>query len=119
MGMYFAICMCIKGTQRTIGTCLLCRRDISADGLEEGVLEGEEDNGAPHKWFYSDGDGWWQYNRRSQEFIERAFCRREPAAVEFIIVGHMYDVCIYNCLDSLFSTVHNTGLPWAEPSVDL
>jgi len=83
--------MCIKGVKRTIGTCPLCRRDISADPLEEGVLEGEAGEGgrATYKWFYAGDGGWWQYDRRSQVAIERAFSRNEDAKV-LIIVGDMY-----------------------------
>jgi len=58
--------------------------------LEEGVLEGEGEGGrATYRWFYSDGDGWWQYDRRSQVVIEQAFSRNEDAA-NLIIVGDMY-----------------------------
>lgn len=97
--------LCAKGFAMKSGQCALCREPIPADFIKDPTNyvnsnQIENCNGEQpleYGWFYSGKDGWWQYDIRTTQELEKAYTSKvtEPGdshSVDLLIAGSMYTI---------------------------
>ena len=108
--------LCIKGFVNTQNSrCALCRTEIPADYLNKPDLvldaSGFENSSATatasaplqpnsrhttHVWYYQGRNGWWQYDERTNDEIEKEFRQNPKSKFELLIAGLLYSIDLEN-----------------------
>lgn len=92
--------LCLKGVTARNNRCALCREAIPIGFLDQSVMlktdEIKRTLTESNIWFYeAKNGGWWVYERRVAEEIEKAF-RDQKAQVHVQISGFLYTVDLVN-----------------------
>lgn len=85
--------MCIKSATETIGTCALCRQEVSLDfNFKRHQVIGptkipSSNNG--YYWFYQGYKGWWLFDADTHKELEKAY-QENLDSIPKQLAGHMY-----------------------------
>ncbi|XP_021943272.1 E3 ubiquitin-protein ligase rnf146 isoform X2 [Folsomia candida] len=89
--------LCIKGVaMQGQSRCAICRAPIPHSVLThprlKDVSQLYKHTKADHEWFYeARGGGWWQYDERSMQELDRAY-ETGSSSCQLLIAGHVYEI---------------------------
>lgn len=89
--------LCAKGFYIRSKSCALCRAPIPDDFIKDPSnyvksANFQENSDEPrYGWFYSGRNGWWQYDERTSEELEKAQILG-MSSIEVLIAGFMYKI---------------------------
>ena len=93
--------LCVKGFTTQSKRCAMCRREVPEDYLlnpelldkldmaavtEKGF---DDEEGERWQWVYEGRNGWWLYDERTSQEVERCFKNGDPRC-ELLIAGFLY-----------------------------
>ncbi|KAL4236471.1 hypothetical protein ACF0H5_004857 [Mactra antiquata] len=89
--------LCVKGVANRSKRCAMCRQEIPADFFNDPKLLCEKeikeksltifDDG--YQWFYEGRNGWWQYDDRTSNELEKKY-KNGDKVFELLIAGFLY-----------------------------
>lgn len=90
--------LCAKGTKLRGGRCALCRSPIPDDFLKDPsnyvkslTYSQQRDNLPRYGWFYAGRNGWWEYDERTTDELEKAHDLR-LTHLTVLIAGAVYTI---------------------------
>ena len=92
--------LCVKGFTTQSKRCAMCRREVPEDYLQNPELLGKldlhavtekgfDDAGECWQWLYEGRNGWWLYDERTSQEVERCF-KNGDQRCELLIAGFLY-----------------------------
>ncbi|XP_033100746.1 E3 ubiquitin-protein ligase rnf146-like [Anneissia japonica] len=98
--------LCVKGAANRSKRCALCRKEIPVDYFNHPrlvkiskELQGNENEETAHvekyTWYYEGRNGWWQYDERTNEELEKGYAE-EKESIEILIAGFLYIIDFEN-----------------------
>ena len=95
--------LCVKGFTTQSKRCAMCRREVPEDYLQnpELLTVGKKDlqavtekgfndeDGECWQWMYEGRNGWWLYDERTSQEVEKCF-KRGQQRCELLIAGFLY-----------------------------
>ena len=93
--------LCVKGFTTQSKRCAMCRREVPEDYLLNPELldkldmaavtaKGfDDEEGERWQWVYEGRNGWWLYDERTSQEVERCFKNGDPRC-ELLIAGFLY-----------------------------
>ena len=92
--------LCVKGFTTQSKRCAMCRREVPEDFIQNPELlpkvnlhavteRAFEDEGGCWQWVYEGRNGWWLYDERTSQEIEKSF-KKGDQRCELLIAGFLY-----------------------------